>query len=99
MTNQRSNKGTGLLALLGIGAGVYAWWKYKNMSPEKKQQLHAKVNDVGQKVKDTYADVESTVKDKFSDVESTVKNKYDEFKNSAKKEADHIQNDYNNVSN
>lgn len=72
----KKQQGSGLLALLGIGAGVYAWWKYKNMSPEKKEELHAKVNDVGQKVKDTY-----------NDVESTVKSKYEELKNGVQKEA------------
>ncbi len=55
----------GLLALLGIGAGAFAWWKYKTMSPEKKEQLHSKVNEMGQKVKDTVHDVETTVKDKY----------------------------------
>ena len=75
----KKQQGTGLLALLGIGAGVYAWWKYKNLSPEKKEELHAKVNDVGQKVKDTY-----------TDVESTVKSKYDEYKSGIQKEVNDI---------
>lgn len=77
------NRGKGLLALLGIGAGVFAWWKYKNMTPEKKQELHSKANEVGQKVKETY-----------SDVESKVKNKYDEMKNDAQKEANDLSEKY-----
>lgn len=76
----------GLLALLGIGAGVYAWWKYKNLSPEKKEELHNKINEVGQKVKETY-----------NDVESTVKNKFDELKTDAKKEVSDIQNEVNEM--
>ncbi|MGC1633252.1 MAG: YtxH domain-containing protein [Gelidibacter sp.] len=84
----KKQQGTGLLALLGIGAGVYAWWKYKNLSPEKKEELHAKVNDVGQKVKDTY-----------NDVESTVKSKYDDFKNGVQKEAHNVQKEANNLNN
>ena len=79
----KKQQGKGLLALLGIGAGVFAWWKYKNLTPEKKEELHSKVNEVGQKVKDTYNDVESTVKDK-----------YDDLKNGAKKEVNDLTNKY-----
>ena len=68
----KKQQGTGLLALLGIGAGLFAWWKYKNLSPEKKEELHAKVNDVGQRVKDTYNDVESTVKSRYDDIKQGV---------------------------
>lgn len=75
----KKQQGKGLLALLGIGAGVYAWWKYKNMTPEKKEELHAKANEVGQKVKDTY-----------NDVESSVKSKYDELKHGAQKEVKEV---------
>ena len=70
----------GLLALLGIGAGVFAWWKYKTMSPEKKEQLHAKVNEVGQKVKDTVNDVEDTVNNKYNQFKKGVEKKVDEMK-------------------
>ncbi|MCL8006157.1 YtxH domain-containing protein [Gelidibacter japonicus] len=84
----KKQQGKGLLALLGIGAGVYAWWKYKNLSPEKKEELHNKVNEVGQKVKETY-----------NDVESTVKNKFDELKTGAKKEVADIQNEVNEMKN
>jgi uncharacterized protein HemX len=82
----KKQQGKGLLALLGIGAGVFAWWKYKNLSPEKKEELHAKANEVGQKVKDTY-----------NDVESTVKTKYDELKNSAQKGVSDIKTDVNDM--
>ena len=68
----KKQQGTGLLALLGIGAGLGAWWKHKNQSPEKKEELHAKVNDVGQRVKDTYNDVESTVKSRYDDIKQGV---------------------------
>ena len=70
----------GLLALLGIGAGVLAWWKYKTMSPEKKEQLHAKANEIGKKVMDTVHDVESTVKDKYDHLKNGVEKKVDEMK-------------------
>lgn len=78
----------GLLALLGIGAGVFAWWKYNNLSPEKKEELHGKVNEVGQRVKETY-----------NDVESTVKSKLDELKTGAKNEVADIQKEVNEMKN
>lgn len=84
----KKQQGKGLLALLGIGAGVFAWWKYKNLSPEKKEELHGKVNEVGQRVKKTY-----------NDVESTVKNKFDELKTGAKKEVADIQKEVNEMKN
>lgn len=84
----KKQQGKGLLALLGIGAGVFAWWKYKNLSPEKKEELHAKANEVGQKVKDTY-----------NDVESTVKSKYDELKSGAQKGVSDIKTDVNDMRN
>ncbi|MGJ8592969.1 MAG: YtxH domain-containing protein [Aquaticitalea sp.] len=80
----------GLLALLGIGAGVFAWWKYKNMDPEKKEQLHAQVNEAGQKVKDTINDVGQKMKETAHDVETTVKEKYDQLKNNVEKPVDDI---------
>jgi uncharacterized protein HemX len=83
-------KKKGLLALLGIGAGVFAWWKYKNMSHEKKEELHSKVNDVGQKVKDTFNDVSQKVKETVNDVETTVKDKYDQIKNGAENKVDEM---------
>ncbi len=84
----KKQQGKGLLALLGIGAGVYAWWKYKNLTPEKKEELQAKANEVGQKVKDTYNDVESTVKDKF-----------DDLKSGAQKQVNDIQKEVNDMRN
>lgn len=75
----KKQQGKGLLALLGIGAGVFAWWKYKNLSPEKKDELHAKANEVGQKVKETYDDVESTVKTKLEDLKQGAKKEVTEI--------------------
>lgn len=81
---KKQGKGKGLLALLGIGAGVYAWWKYKNMSPEKKEELHNKVNEAGQKVKDTYDDVESTVKSKYDELKHGAQNEVHDIKKEVK---------------
>ncbi len=70
----KTNNKKGLLALLGISAGAWAFWKYKTMSPEKKEELKSSVNEVGDKLKKTVNDIESTVADN-----------YDRTKNSAKK--------------
>ena len=80
----KKQQGTGLLALLGIGAGLFAWYKYKNLSPEKKEKLHAKANDVGQRVKEAYNDVESTVKNRFDDLKNGAQNEFHNIKNEVK---------------
>ena len=76
-----NNKGKGLLALLGVAAGAFAFWKYKNMSPQEKQRLKDKANETGRKIKE-----------KVEDVEETISGKYDQLKNSAKKEANDLAN-------
>ncbi len=71
-----NTKGKGLLALLGVAAGAFAFWKYKNMSPEEKQNLKDKANATGQKIKE-----------KAGEVEDAISNKYEQLKNTVKKEA------------
>lgn len=70
----------GLLALLGLGAGVFAWWKYRNMSPEKKEELHAKVKDVGRKINDTVNDLDSKASQKFDQLKDSVTREVNELK-------------------
>ena len=76
-----NNKGKGLLALLGVAAGAFAFWKYKNMSPQDKQRLKDKASETGRKIKE-----------KVEDVEETISGKYDQLKNSAKMEANDLAN-------
>tara|TARA_A100001391_G_scaffold170567_1_gene131647 strand:- start:248 stop:481 length:234 start_codon:yes stop_codon:yes gene_type:complete len=76
-----NNKGKGLLALLGVAAGAFAFWKYKNLSPQEKQRLKDKASETGRKIKE-----------KVEDVEETISGKYDQLKNSAKKEANDLAN-------
>lgn len=69
----KSNK-TGLLAFLGLAAGgAYAWWKYKNATPEEKERLKSSINDAGSKIKDAYNDVEGTVSDNYKKLKTEVK--------------------------
>lgn len=68
----KSQEKKGLLALLGLGAGVFAWWKYRNMSPEKKEELHAKVKDVGRKINDTVNDLDAKASQKYGELKDSV---------------------------
>ncbi len=74
-----NKKGKGLLALLGIAAGAFAFWKYKNMTPEEKQRLKDKATETGRKIKE-----------KAGEVEDTITEKYEQLKNSAKREVNDI---------
>ena len=78
-----NNKGKGLLALVGIAAGAFAFWKYKNMSPEEKQNLKNKATETGRKIKE-----------KAGEVEETISEKYDQLKNAAKREMNDYTNQY-----
>ncbi len=71
-----NNKGKGILALLGVAAGAFAFWKYKNMTPEEKQKLKDKATETGRKIKE-----------KAEEVEDTIAEKYEQLKNAAKREA------------
>ncbi|HLW31785.1 MAG TPA: hypothetical protein VKX40_05960 [Aequorivita sp.] len=71
-----NNKGKGLLALLGVAAGAFAFWKYKNMSPSEKAELKAKVNDTGRKIKNKVDDVENAISDKYEQLKNKGKQEY-----------------------
>ena len=73
------NKKAGLAALLGLGAGVFAWYKYKNLSPEEKAKLKSKVDDTGAKLKSTYKDVEDTLSEKYAQLKDKVKHEVEEI--------------------
>lgn len=68
-----NNKGKGLLALLGIAAGAFAFWKYKNMTPEEKQRLKDKANETGRKIKEKAGEVEDAISEKFEQLKNTAK--------------------------
>ncbi len=65
-------KSNGLLALLGLGA--YAFWKYKNSTPEQQQQVKDKLNTA----KDNFNKWGSDLKTKANDAVSQVQNKVNE---------------------
>ena len=71
-----NNKGKGLLALVGLAAGAFAFWKYKNMTPEEKRQLKTKVSDTGRKIKETVGDVEASISEKYDSLKNKAKQEY-----------------------
>lgn len=75
-----NNKGKGILAILGAAAGAFAFWKYKNMTQEEKQNLKNKVSDTGRKIKETAHDVEDTIQDKYNQLKKSAKNEVDDVK-------------------
>lgn len=77
----KNQQGQGLLAILGIVAGAFAWYKYKNMTPERKQELKEKVNDVSQQFKDTLQNVENTVSDKYGQIRNGAKREIEDITN------------------
>ncbi len=81
-----NNKGKGILALLGVAAGAFAFWKYKNMTPQEKQNLKDKANETGRKIKE-----------KAGEVENTISDKYDKLKNSANREANNLKRETNDM--
>jgi len=55
----------GILALLGLAGGAFAYWKYKNLSPEEKADLKQKVTHLKNEVKDAATDVKDTISEEF----------------------------------
>jgi len=71
MKNAR-NKKTGLLALLGLAGGAFAYWKYRNLSAEEKANMKAKLKNTGNKLKEGVSDVESTISEKYEQLKTSV---------------------------
>lgn len=71
-----NSKGKGLLALAGLAAGAYAYWKYRNLSVEEKQQLKSRVQDTGRKIKNTVGDVESSISEKYESLKNKAQKEY-----------------------
>lgn len=67
------NQKTGLVALIGAGiAGGLAYWKYKTMSPEEKAQLKGRVNNAGDKIKETAGNIEKSISEKYTELKKTA---------------------------
>lgn len=80
------NNKKGLLAMLGLaaGAGALAFWKYKNMSPEEKQNLKDKANKTGKKIKQKAGEMEDTLSDKYDQLKNSSKSETNDLKREAK---------------
>ncbi len=74
-----SNKKAGLAAVLGIGAGVFAMWKYQNLSTEDKEKIKSKIDKTSKKISDTYTEVEEKLSEKYSQLKDKVKHEVEEL--------------------
>ncbi|MCM4168082.1 hypothetical protein KCTC52924_03634 [Arenibacter antarcticus] len=75
----KTNNKKGILALLGIGAGAWAFWKYKTMPPEKKEALKSSINEAGDKLKKTVNELESKVAENYDRTKNSAKEKLKEM--------------------
>tara|TARA_R100000935_G_scaffold8302_7_gene17548 strand:+ start:186715 stop:186960 length:246 start_codon:yes stop_codon:yes gene_type:complete len=67
------NQKTGLIALIGAGiAGGLAYWKYKTMSPEEKAKLKGRVNEAGERIKETAGDINKSISEKYAELKKTA---------------------------
>ena len=73
----KQNKGAGLIALGSIALGALAVFGYKRLPKEKKDAIKEKLNEAGQKVKNTYSELEAKVKNQSETIEQ---NAQEEFK-------------------
>lgn len=55
--SKNMNKKTGIIAAIGAAIGGFAFWKYKNMTPEEKAALKDKADDFVDKAKETFEKV------------------------------------------
>ena len=69
------NRDKGLLALLGIGASAYAYWKYQQLTPEEKAKIKDKLDQVGDKFQETVEEVETTISEKYEQLKTAAKSK------------------------
>ena len=65
-----------LLALLGLAGGAFAYWKYRNLSPEEKERLKEKARKVGDEVKEAAVDIKDTLSEEFDKFSGNVKDSF-----------------------
>lgn len=68
----------GILALLGLAGSAFAYWKYRNLSPEEKADLKNKVKNVKDEIKDAAVDVKDTISEEFEKFKSKAKSNTNE---------------------
>ncbi|MCW5519441.1 YtxH domain-containing protein [Aureitalea sp. L0-47] len=65
-----------IVALLGLAGGAFAYWKYKNLSPEEKERLKEKAKKVGDEVKEAAVDIKDTLTEEFDKFSGNVKDSF-----------------------
>lgn len=62
----------GIIALIGIAAGSFAYWLYASLSPEEKRNLEEKAINAGNKLLETIKDAQKSTENAIMDVKHTV---------------------------
>lgn len=76
-----SRKRNGILAGIGVAAaGAFAYWKYKTMSAEEKEQLKSKVNEAGRSIKNNVNKAEKAITDTYDEVKSKANKEINNIK-------------------
>jgi len=71
----KDNKGKGIVALAGIGLGVLAYFGYKRLPQDKKDQIAASLQDAGTSIKNSYSDIEASIAKKRDELRKLTEEK------------------------
>lgn len=66
----------GVIALLGIAGGAVAYYKYKEMSPEKKEAIKDKFRKTGREMKEAAYDLGKAINDESESLFRKAKETY-----------------------
>ncbi len=72
--------GKGILALLGLAAGAFAFWQYKKMPPEKKAELKDKISNAGRQLKDKINEGEASLTEKYEQLKDNAKTRANDYR-------------------
>lgn len=62
----------GIIAVIGVAAGSFAYWLYSSLTPAEKRALEDKALNAANKLLDTIKDVQKSATDSILDVKHTV---------------------------
>lgn len=64
----RNSTTAAVAALIAAGVGALAIWQYKRLSPERKHEFKAHIDEAGNKIMNAMRDMENSIKDKYDKV-------------------------------
>ena len=65
----------GIIAVIGVAAGSFAYWLYSSLTPEEKKHLEDKALNAANKLLDTIKEVQRTASGNIMDIKHTVVDK------------------------